>query len=158
MIELLGRRSSAALGIDRSPEMLRLARGRIEASGMPHAEVRRGDMYALPREDASVDTLVLHQVLHFADDPAAVIGECARVLGPGGRLLVVDLMAHGREELRTQQRHVRLGFGDEQVIGWMTAAGLDARVVAQLPSPDALGVSLWLGQRTGSGAMERKAA
>jgi ArsR family transcriptional regulator len=158
MIELLGHRAVAALGVDRSPEMLRLARGRIEARDMRHAEVRRGDMYALPREPASVDTLVLHQVLHFADDPVAVIAESARVLAPGGRLLVVDLMAHGREELRSQQRHVRLGFGDEQVIGWMAAAGLSARVAAKLPSADGLGVTLWLGQRNGASPAERKAA
>jgi SAM-dependent methyltransferase len=158
MIELLGGRATAALGIDRSPEMLRLARGRIEAGGMRHAEVRRGDMYALPAEAGSVDTLVLHQVLHFADDPVAVIAECARVLAPGGRLLIVDLMAHGREELRAQQRHVRLGFGDGQVTGWMTAAGLQAGVAARLPAPDALGVSLWLGKRPGDSKLERKAA
>ena len=88
MIELLGPRARAALGIDRSPEMLRLARGRIEASGLAHAEVRHGDMYALPKTDGSIDTVVLHQVLHFADDPAAVIAESARVLAPGGQLLV----------------------------------------------------------------------
>jgi ubiquinone/menaquinone biosynthesis C-methylase UbiE len=158
MIELLGGRATAALGIDRSPEMLRLARGRIEARGMRHAEVRRGDMYALSREDASVDTLVLHQVLHFADDPVAVIAEAARVLAPGGRLLVVDLMAHGREELRAQQRHVRLGFGDEQVSGWMAAAGLAARVAARLPSADGFGVTLWLGQRESAVPAERKTA
>ena len=158
MIELLGPQARAALGIDRSPEMLRLARGRIEASGLAHAEVRRGDMYALPRGDASSDTVVLHQVLHFADDPAAVIGEAARLLGPGGRLLVVDFMPHGREELRAQQRHVRLGFADDQVIGWMAAAGLDARVAAQLPAPDALGVTLWLGERLAADLRERKAA
>jgi ubiquinone/menaquinone biosynthesis C-methylase UbiE len=158
MIELLGGRARDALGIDRSPEMLRLARGRIEASGLPHAEVRRGDMYALPRGDGSVDTVVLHQVLHFADDPAAVIGEAARVLAPGGRLLVVDFMPHGREELRTQQRHVRLGFADAQVTGWMTAAGLTAQVAARLPAPDALGVTLWLGEREPLARDERQAA
>jgi ArsR family transcriptional regulator len=158
MIELLGHRTTAALGIDRSPEMLRLARGRIEASGMHHAEVRRGDMYALPAETGSVDTLVLHQVLHFADDPVAVIAEGARVLAPGGRLLVIDLMPHGREELRQQQRHVRLGFGDDQVSGWMAAAGLSARVAAKLPAEDGFGVTLWLGQRDGAVPAERKAA
>jgi ArsR family transcriptional regulator len=147
MIELLGPRARAALGIDRSPEMLRLARGRIEASGLAHAEVRHGDMYALPRPDGSVDTVVLHQVLHFADDPAAVIGESARVLAPGGQLLVIDFMPHNREELRERQRHVRLGFADAQVLGWMNAAGLEADIAAQLPAPQALGVTLWRGRR-----------
>lgn len=163
MIELLGDRASTALGIDRSPEMLRLARGRIEARGLAHAAVRRGDMYALPGDDGSVDTLVFHQVLHFADDPAAVIAEGARVLAPGGRLLVVDLMPHGCEALRSQQRHVRLGFGDAQVTGWMTGVGLEAKVAAQLPpagaaGPDAIGVTLWLGQLPGEKRVERKAA
>jgi ArsR family transcriptional regulator len=147
MIELLGPRARAALGIDRSPEMLRLARGRIEACGLSHAEVRHGDMYALPRPDGSVDTVVLHQVLHFADDPAAVIAEAARVLAPGGQLLIIDFMPHNREELRERQRHVRLGFAERQVLDWMNAAGLDADVAAQLPAPAALGVTLWRGRR-----------
>ncbi len=158
MIELLGPLADSALGIDRSPEMLRLARGRIEGSGLRHAEVRHGDMYALPRADRSVDTVVLHQVLHFADDPAAVIGEAARVLAPGGRLLIVDFMAHRREELRVQQRHVRLGFGDEQVLGWLGDAELSARVAARLPAPDDLGVTLWLGVDATHREQERHAA
>ncbi len=154
MIELLGERASSALGLDRNPEMLRLARSRIEARGLAHAEVRHGDMYALPRAPGSVDTVVLHQVLHFADDPAAVIAEAARVLAPAGRLLVIDLMPHAREELRSQRRHVRLGFGDGQICDWMTAAGLSASVATRLPAPDGLGVTLWLGQRL----RERQAA
>ena len=111
--------------------------------------------------DGSVDTLVLHQVLHFADDPAAVLGEAARLLAPGGKLLIIDFMPHKREELRERQRHVRLGFGDAQVIDWLAAAGLSGRVAAQLPPPAgaddrALGVSLWLGTRDAKS--ERKAA
>jgi ArsR family transcriptional regulator len=148
MIELLGAEARSALGVDRSPEMLRLARGRIEAAGLAQAEVRHGDIYALPREAASADTVVLHQVLHFADDPAAVIAEAVRVLRPGGRLLVVDLAPHDREDLRSQRRHVRLGFADEAVTGWMQACGLAARAVAHLPSQDALAVTLWLGERS----------
>jgi ArsR family transcriptional regulator len=104
-------------------------------------------MYALPRPAGSVDTVVLHQVLHFADDPAAVIGESARVLAPGGQLLVIDFMPHNREELRERQRHVRLGFAEPQVLGWMAAAGLEAEIAAQLPAPQALGVTLWRGRR-----------
>jgi ubiquinone/menaquinone biosynthesis C-methylase UbiE len=118
-------------------------------------EVRRGDMYALPPADSSIDTVVIHQVLHFADDPAAVIAESARVLAPGGRLLVVDFMPHGREELRSQQRHLRLGFADNQMLEWMAAAGLAGRVAARLPDPHAIGVTLWLGTKL---TKERKAA
>ncbi len=155
MIELLGPRATSALGIDRSPEMLRLARGRIEGAGLTHGAVRRGDMYALPPADGSIDTVIIHQVLHFADDPAAVIAEAARVLAPGGRLLVVDFMPHGREELRSQQRHLRLGFADDQLLDWLAAAGLSGRVAARLPDRQAIGVTLWLGAKP---ADERKAA
>lgn len=155
MIELLGPRATSALGIDRSPEMLRLARGRIEGAGLTHGTVRRGDMYALSPADGSIDTVIIHQVLHFADDPAAVIAEAGRVLAPGGRLLVVDFMPHGREELRSQQRHLRLGFADDQMLEWLAAAGLAGRVAARLPDPHAIGVTLWLGT---SLADERKAA
>lgn len=147
MVELLGSRAASALGIDRSPEMLRLARGRIEAAGLRAAQVRSGDMYALPGADASYDTVVVHQVLHFADNPPAVVAEAARVLRSDGRLLIVDLAAHDREALRTERKHVRLGFAAAQVSGWMEAAGLRARVAAHLPAPDALAVTVWLGER-----------
>ncbi len=149
MIELLGPRAMRALGIDRSPEMLRLARGKIEAAGLASAEVRHGDMYALPAHDGAADTVVLHQVLHFADDPAAVLAEAARVLAPGGWLLIVDFAAHDREELRSGHSHVRLGFADDQVSGWLTASGLTSQVAAHLPPPrpGALTVTLWLARR-----------
>jgi len=150
MIELLGQRASTATGIDRSPEMLRLARGKLEAAGLPHAQVRHGDMFALPQGDASADTVVLHQVLHFADAPREAIAEAARVLAPGGRLLVADFAPHDREELRARHAHIRLGFDGAQVCGWMAAAGLDARVVKELPATDidhSLTVTLWLGER-----------
>ena len=151
IIELLGGRASSAIGVDRSPEMLRLARGKIEAAGLTRAEVRHADMYALPRADGSADTVVLHQVLHFADAPAAVIAEAARVLSSGGRLLVVDFAPHDREELRTRHAHTRLGFDDGQIGGWMTAAGIAVRRTVHLaPGPSAeypLTVTLWLGER-----------
>ena len=151
MIELLGGSARAAIGIDRSPEMLRLARGRIEAAGLAHAEVRHGDMFALPHADASIDTVVLHQVLHFADAPGQAVAEAARVLAPGGRLLVADFAPHDREELRAAQAHTRLGFDDATVSGWMSAAGLRPRVVAHLAAPEGIAqpltVALWLGER-----------
>ncbi len=149
MIELLGPRARSALGLDRNPEMLRLARNRIDASGLASARVQAGDMYALPLPDAACDTLLLHQVLHYADNPAAAITEAARVLRPFGRLLVIDLLPHAREELRQERRHVRLGFADEAVLGWMADAGLNGRVAARLPAeqPDQLGVALWQGEK-----------
>ncbi|MCA3255478.1 MAG: metalloregulator ArsR/SmtB family transcription factor [Alphaproteobacteria bacterium] len=146
MIELLSPRAASALGIDRSPEMLRIARAKIAAAGVENGQVRQADMYALPVVDGAADTVVLHQVLHFAQDPAAAVAEAARTLGSGGRLLVADFAPHDREELRTAHAHARLGFEDEAVAGWMRAAGLEARVVEKL-SGGPLTVTIWLGER-----------
>lgn len=146
MIELLGARASCVTGVDLSPAMLRLARGRLDAAGLRNAEVRLADMGALPVADASIDTVVLHQVLHFAQTPAEVLAECARVLAPGGRLLVADFAPHGREELRSAHAHARLGFADEVVCDWLAAAGLRAHVAARLEGGE-LTVTIWLGER-----------
>lgn len=146
MIELIGDRASAVMGIDRSPEMLRLARAKLADAGLPQAELRQGDMYALPLGDGSADCVILHQVLHFAQHPAAAIAESARVLAPGGRLLIIDFASHDLEELRSRDAHARLGFGDDQILGWYQAAGLGLERVEALIG-DALTVKLWLGVR-----------
>lgn len=146
MIELLGRAANDSLGVDRSLDMLRIARAKIEAAGLPRAQVRQADMYALPVDDGGADTVVLHQVLHFAHEPAQAIAEAARVLAPGGRLLVVDFAPHDEEELRAQHAHTRLGFDEAQICGWLEQAGLAARVVDRL-SGDPLTVTLWIGER-----------
>jgi ubiquinone/menaquinone biosynthesis C-methylase UbiE/DNA-binding MarR family transcriptional regulator len=148
MLELFGTRASSAVGIDRSPEMLRLARVRLGAAGVTHGEVRQGDMYGLDLDDGSADTVLLHQVLHFAQQPAAAIAEAARVLAPGGRLLIVDFAPHDREELRIRDAHARLGFGDEDVAGWIAAAGLKGGAIDHL-SGGALTVTLWRGEKPG---------
>ncbi len=154
MIELLGPSAEGALGIDRSPEMLRIARGKIEAAGLAHARVRQADMYALPVDSGDAGTVVLHQVLHYAQEPGRAIAEAARVLAPGGRMLVVDFAPHGRHELRAEHAHAQMGFEGDQVVGWMKAAGLEGRVVASL-SGGPLTVTLWLGERA---ALERAEA
>jgi ArsR family transcriptional regulator len=143
MIELLGPRSSQAIGIDRSSEMLRLARVKLEAAGI-QSSLRQGDMYALPLPDGAADNIVIHQVLHYAHSPAAAIAEAARVLAPGGTLLVIDFAAHEREELRATDAHIRLGFEDEVMAGWFTAAGLDVDQVEHLEGGE-LTVTLWRG-------------
>jgi ArsR family transcriptional regulator len=146
MIELLGRAANDSLGVDRSLDMLRVARAKIESAGLPRAQVRQADMYALPLEDGGADTVVVHQVLHFAHEPAQAIAEAARVLAPGGRLLIVDFAPHDHEELRAQHAHTRLGFDDAQVCGWLREAGLAARVVDRLTGAP-LTVTLWIGER-----------
>lgn len=155
MLELFGPRAAQVVGIDRSSEMLRLARAKL--ADLAHAELRQADLYALPLQDGAADTAILHHVLHFAQQPAAAIGEAARVLGPGGRLLIVDFAPHEREELRTRDAHARLGFSDEQMLGWFDRAGL-APVQVQTLEGGALTVKLWLGRKTGESVEKVKAA
>ncbi|HEV2747808.1 MAG TPA: metalloregulator ArsR/SmtB family transcription factor [Allosphingosinicella sp.] len=146
MIELFGPDAAGALGIDRSPEMLRLARVKLAQAGLAAAELRQGDMYALPLPSGSADTVIIHQVLHYAQHPAAAVGEAARLLAPGGRLLIVDFAPHDREELRSRDAHARLGFADEAVVRWMEEAGLDGGVVDHLEG-GALTVTIWSGEQ-----------
>ena len=145
MIELFGPRSTHAIGIDRSSEMLRLARVKLETAGIP-SSLRQGDMYALPLDDGSADSVIIHQVLHYAHSPATAISEAARVLAPGGTLLVVDFAAHEREELRATDAHIRLGFEDEVMKGWFASAGLEADHVEHLRGGE-LTVTLWRGSK-----------
>jgi len=146
MIELFGPAASQALGIDRSPEMLRLARVKLAQAGLETVDLRQGDMYALPLPTASSDTVILHQVLHYAQNPAAAVAEAVRVIVPGGRLLIVDFAPHEREELRSRDAHVRLGFADEAVLKYFAEAGLAGRIVEHLEGGE-LTVTLWLGER-----------
>jgi ArsR family transcriptional regulator len=146
MIELFGPAADHALGIDRSPEMLRLARVKLAEAGLVSAELRQGDMYALPLPSGSADTVILHQVLHYAQNPAAAIAEAARLLGAGGRLLIVDFAPHEREELRSRDAHLRLGFPDETVLRYLHEVGLDAEVVEHLEGGE-LTVTIWAGTR-----------
>jgi ubiquinone/menaquinone biosynthesis C-methylase UbiE/DNA-binding transcriptional ArsR family regulator len=154
VLELFGARAKAALGIDRSSEMLRLARAKLSEAGLTHAELRQADLYALPLEDGEADLAVLHHVLHYAQQPGAAIAEAARVLGAGGRLLIADFAPHDREELRQRDAHTRLGFSDAQVAGWFEAAGLMPMRTETLEGGE-LTVKLWLGRK---GVREMRAA
>lgn len=145
MLELLGERAQHAIGVDRSPEMLRLARAKL-ADGPVVADLRQGDMDALPLPDASADCVILHHLLHFAHAPQRTLGEAARLLRPGGRLLVVDFAAHTHEPLRTEHAHVRLGFDDAQMERWYAEAGLTMAARQSLPG-GALTIECWLGER-----------
>lgn len=157
MIELFGAQAEQSIGIDRSTEMLRLARVKLQSAGIQAVSLRQGDMYALPLADGAADVVLLHQVLHYAEQPGAAIAEGARLLGPGGRLLVIDFAPHDREELRDTAQHARLGFADEAVIGWMEEAGLKGRVVRHLEG-GALTVTVWAGQLPSRDTRARKAA
>ena len=156
MIELFAPRASQAIGIDRSSEMLRLARAKLEAAGI-QSSLRQGDMYALPLAESSADSVILHQVLHYAHSPAAAISEASRVLAEDGTLLVVDFAAHEREELRERDAHVRLGFEDEVMADWFKAAGLTIDHVEHLKGGE-LTVTIWRGVKLPALQRRRKAA
>lgn len=155
MLELFAGRARYALGIDRSSEMLRLARAKLD--GVENTELRQADLYSLPLPDGAADVAILHHVLHFAQQPGAAIAEAARALAPGGRLLIADFAPHDREELRTRDAHVRLGFSDAQMEGWFEAAGLGPPRTDVLDGGE-LTVKLWLGRKAGATLREVKAA
>ena len=157
MIELFGPNARTALGIDRSSEMLRLARAKIGEQGLDHAELRQADLYALPMADGAADVAIVHHVLHYAQQPGVAIAEAARVLDAGGRLLIADFAPHDREELRARDAHTRLGFSDSQIEAWFSTAGLDLVRVETLAGGE-LTVKLWLGRKPGVALHEVKAA
>jgi ubiquinone/menaquinone biosynthesis C-methylase UbiE/DNA-binding transcriptional ArsR family regulator len=159
ILELFGARTSRALGFDLNHAMLAYARMKLERAGLSHAQVRHGDLYNVPLPDGAADAVVLHQVLHFLDDPAAAIVEVSRLLAPGGKLLVVDFAPHELEFLREQSAHRRLGFARDQLGCLLEGAGLKLARFRELkpePSGGKLTVSLWLGQKSAVAGKRRK--
>jgi ubiquinone/menaquinone biosynthesis C-methylase UbiE len=146
MIELFGAQASQSVGIDRSPEMLRLARAKLAEQDGAAPELRQGDITRLALDKSSADTVILHQVLHFLPAPELAIGEAGRIMASGGRLLVVDFAPHDREELRTRDAHSRLGFSDDQMAAWFAKAGLSMMQTEELVGGE-LTVKLWLGEK-----------
>lgn len=144
--ELLLGQADHVVGFDRSPEMLRLARARLQDLPTGKWELQQGDFVALPLVAGSFDTLVLHQVLHYSPDPALPLAEAARVCAPGGRIAIVDLAAHEREELRERHAHARLGFTDEQMLEWLTANGFIPETPQTLPG-QGLTTKIWTARR-----------
>lgn len=149
MLELLAPRADQAIGVDLSPAMLGVARVQMEKAGLRNVQLRQGDIYALPVEAESIDLAVLHQVLHYLDNPARALREAAGALAPGGRLIVVDFAPHQCEILREKHAHRRLGFAAGEVEAYMRQAGLKPLLHRDLApaggeSEDKLTVSLWL--------------
>jgi ubiquinone/menaquinone biosynthesis C-methylase UbiE/DNA-binding transcriptional ArsR family regulator len=157
MLELLAQRIRHGTGIDSNREMLALARTVLDRPALQHCEVRQGDIFALPfpagsavQGDGAIDVILIHQVLHYLTQPAAAIAEAARVLAPGGRLLVIDFAPHDIEELRDKHAHRRLGFAQGEVAGFLEAAGLEVDIIRHLapdrrsdPGEQRLTVTLW---------------
>ncbi|MCK5621749.1 MAG: methyltransferase domain-containing protein, partial [Alphaproteobacteria bacterium] len=146
VLELFGPRVERGIGIDMSREMLALARANLQKADLRNCQVRRGNMYQLPFSDESFDGIVIHQVLHFAEDPAEAIAEAGRALRPGGRLVVVDFAPHSEEMLRQEHAHRRLGFTDSEVNRWFELAGLSPDKTVTLEG-EPLTVCLWSATR-----------
>ncbi len=130
------------LGIDQSNEMLALARASLEQSGLKNVSVRKGDMYAMPMNDATIDLATLHLVLHYSQEPHLVIEEAARTLKNNGRLIIVDFAPHQEEHLRTEHKHQRLGFSDKEIRSCLIDAGLKPGKTHTLVG-DPLTVKIW---------------
>ena len=148
MLELLADRYRRAIGIDSSRNMLAIARAQLDEAGITHASVRQGDILNLPLDRESFDVVTIHQVLHFLHDPLPALAEAARMLRPGGRIVVVDFAPHDHEELRLEHAHARLGFSQEQVADWLKHCGLTVEKIVDLPGGSdrdrALTVTIWL--------------
>jgi len=143
MLQILADRVTRGVGVDLSSGMLAVARSNIEQAGMAHIHVRKGDMYQLPLDDASIDLAILHMVLHYSDDPAEVIREASRVLRTDGRLILVDFAAHTEEYLRSEFRHHRLGFSDDEISQYFEATGFSVPTESRQLTGDPLTIKIW---------------
>lgn len=150
MLELFGPKVDEAVGIDRSQEMLSVARANLSEAGLRNCLVRQADLYRLPYEDGAFDFGVIHMVLHFAERPVEALEEAARVIAPGGSLVIADFAPHQHEELRERHAHRRLGFRRQEVESWAVSAGLDAVEVREL-SGSPLTVTIWKTRRRDDG-------
>lgn len=161
ILELLSDRVDRGLGIDISADMLAYGRAKLGQVGFKHCQVRQGDLYRLGLDDDAADVVVLHQVLHFLSDPPSALREAARILAPGGRLLIVDFAPHDLEFLREEFAHQRLGFDEAQIAQWIGDAGLDLASFQELKpgaGAEELTVSLWLARKPGGGDAARATA
>jgi ArsR family transcriptional regulator len=161
ILELLAPRIRRGTGIDISPEMLAIARDRLERIRAHHCQVRLGDIHRLPFPAGSAmqsfELAIFHQVLHYLEDPQSAVVETARVLAPRGNLLIVDFAPHELEFCRSELAHRRLGFSDAEVRGWFQAAGLKPSAVSSIVAEGSgkLTVKLWVGAMAAAPARSR---
>ena len=146
ILEVAASHAERGLGVDLSREMLGVARSNLERAHIKNCDLRQADMYALPLANQSVDAVTVHQVLHYAEDPAAMIAEAARVLKPGGLIALADFAPHALVDLQRDHAHRHLGFADNQVFGWLSAAGLRPETPIRLPGRQ-LNVTIWSAER-----------
>ena len=151
MLALLAPEADSAIGLDLSQQMLNIARVETQGTGLDNVELRHGDIFDTRLPAGHADLVVVHQVLHYLSDPAAAVAEAARLVAPGGRLLIVDFAPHRLEFLREQHQHRRLGFADEEMRRWLGHAGLEAEPLQALPpaNGEGLTVHVWAARRPG---------
>lgn len=149
VLELFASQADDLHGVDASRDMLAIARTNLEKHGLQKAKLRQADIYALPLPDQMADTVTIHQVLHFLDEPQRALQEARRILKDDGKLLVVDFAPHDMEDLREDHAHRRLGISAEQMSAWLARAQLRLERHEVLDPPwlksrRGLTVSLWL--------------
>ena len=146
MLELLAGHYRRGIGIDASREMIAVARAKLAACSIGHAQVRLGDIADLDAGAGRADVIVVHQVLHYFDDPGRVLAQARRALKPGGEMLIVDFAPHGLEFLRSHHAHRRLGLSEAQMAGSARAADLKVTELKSFPPSnptEGLTVCLW---------------
>jgi len=158
MLTLVGKKARMSIGLDLSQNMLNIARANVSRAGLDKVELRHGDIFATRLPGESADLVIVHQVLHYLADPAAALAEAARLVAPGGRLVVIDFAPHQFEHLRDDHQHRRLGFSDTEIAGWMVEAGLTPLAPVALPPEDhsagraRLTVTIWSAVRASEAA------
>jgi ArsR family transcriptional regulator len=162
ILELAADRARRLIGIDTNREMLKCARVRLDKAGLSHCGVRLADIYNLPFSENSADAAIIHQVLHFLDNPKAALVEACRVLRPGGRLVLVDFAPHDLEFLREAHAHVRLGFAAAEIGAWLQECGIGSNsyyeLAAENGKENALTVAIWTGDKPAASVKAWKAA
>ncbi len=146
MAELFAPKADHIVALDKSLDMLRVARAKLQHLPAESVELVQGDFSDLPFATHRFDTVLLHQVLHFAHSPAAALAEAARVTRPGGVIAIIDFDAHEREELRERHAHARLGFTDAQIETLLSEAGFAPAPPQSLEGGELI-VKIWLGSR-----------
>lgn len=147
MLEILGPHVGSGEGVDLSYHMLALAEANIQRGKLDNCRVRHGDMHELPYAEGHFDMAVIHQVLHFDDQPDVAINEAARVLCSGGRLAVIDFARHERADMRDRFQHRRLGFEDGEMKNWFVKSGLSAEPPIKFKG-NPLTIVIWFGEKS----------
>jgi len=142
LTEVVAPHVSRVISVDGSDDMLDAARQRL--SGAANVDIRQGELESLPLESGELDVAMLSLVLHYSPEPPRALAEVGRVVRTGGRVLVVDMLPHDREEYQQQMGHVWLGFSESQITRLLAGAGFEHVRVRMLPvDPDAKGPALF---------------